>query len=218
VRISAPINFGVEFFGSIVADFLARHPRVKAEILLSDERLDLVRGRVDVALRTGALPDSSFVARKIGSGRRILCASPTYLARRGAPTMPEDLRHHDCIVSGDSTEGVSWTFKGQDGTETVPVAGRLAVNVMSLAVAAAVAGLGVAQVAEGLAMPDVRAGRLPQVLDPFVVDRTGVYLVFPSGRQMSAAVRAFIDHVSDWAVHGLNSENRTVDHEGDGRL
>ena len=83
----------------------------------------------------------------------------------------------------------------------MPVAGRLAVNVMSLAVAAAVAGLGIAQVPEGLALPDLRAGRLVQVLDPFLVDRTGLYLVFPSSRQMSAAVRAFIDHVSDWAAH-----------------
>jgi DNA-binding transcriptional LysR family regulator len=210
VRISAPVTFGVEFFSSIVADFLARNPRVKAEILLSDERLDLVRARVDVALRAGALPDSSFVARKVGSGRRIFCAGPAYLARRGAPTVPEDLKHHDCIVSGDSTDGASWTFKSPDGPETVPVTGRLAVNVISLAVAAAVAGLGIAQVPEGLAISDVRAGRLVQVLDPFVVDRTGLYLVFPSSRQMSAAVRAFIDHVSDWAAHRPNFENETV--------
>ena len=81
---------------------------------------------------------------------------------------------------------------------------------MSLAIVAAVAGLGIAQVPEGLAMPDVRAGRLVPVLDPFVVDRAGVHLVFPSSRQMSAAVRAFIDHVSDWAAHRLNFENGTV--------
>jgi DNA-binding transcriptional LysR family regulator len=140
VRISAPVSFGVEFFSSIVTDFLVRNPRVKAEILLSDERLNLVRARIDVALRAGALPDSSFVARKVGSGRRIFCASPAYLARRGAPTVPDDLRHHDCIVRGDSTHGVNWTFKSPNCPQTVPVAGRLAVNVMSLAVAAAVAG------------------------------------------------------------------------------
>jgi DNA-binding transcriptional LysR family regulator len=167
VRISAPVNLGVEFFNSMIADFLAQNSRVKAEIILSDERLDLVRARVDVALRTGALPDSSFVARKVGSGRRIFCASPAYLERRGVPKVPDDLRHHDCVVSGDSTEGASWTFKGPDGPETVPVAGRLAVNVMSLAVAAAVAGLGIAQAPEGLTIPDVKAGRLGRGLISF---------------------------------------------------
>ena len=209
IRISAPVNLGVEFFSSMVADFLARKPRVKAEIILSDERLDLVRTRVDVALRTGALPNSSFVAKKVGTGRRIFCASPAYLERRGVPVVPEDLKQHDCIVSGDSTEGTSWTFKGSDGPETVPVAGRIAANVMSLAVAAAVAGLGIALVPEGLALQDLRAGRLVPVLAPFLVDPAGVYLVFPSNRQMSAAVRAFIDHVTDWASHGLNFDGET---------
>ena len=166
-----------------------------------------LRGNVDgptIPSRIQNACAAFLVARKVGSGRRIFCASTAYLERRGAPTVPEDLKHHDCIVSGDSTDGASWTFKSPDGPETVPVAGRLAVNVMSLAIVAAVAGLGIAQVPEGLAMPDVRAGRLVQVLDPFVVDRTGLYLVFPSSRQMSAAVRAFIDHVSDWAAHQLN--------------
>src|ERR1700712_1761749 len=73
VRVSAPVNFGVEFFSGLVADFLVRNPRVKAEIVLSDERLDLVRARIDVALRTGTLPDSSFVARKVASARRVFC-------------------------------------------------------------------------------------------------------------------------------------------------
>jgi DNA-binding transcriptional LysR family regulator len=217
VRISAPVNFGVEFFGSIVADFLVQNPRVKTEILLSDERLDLVRARIDVALRTGALPDSSFVARRVGAGRRIFCASPAYLAQRGVPAVPEDLRHHDCIISGDSTEGASWTFIGPNGQETVAVAGRLAANVMSLAVAAAVAGLGIAQVPEGLAMPDVKAGRLVPVLGRFAAEGAGVYLIFPSSRQMSAAVRAFIDHVGDWAARRLNSETGAAAWSGNDR-
>lgn len=206
VRISTPVNFGAEFFGGIVADFLVRNPRVKVEILLSDERVDLVRARIDVAIRTGALDDSSFLARKVGADRRIFCASPAYLSMRGTPMVPQDLRQHDCVVRGGSVEGVSWTFKGHDGAETVQVEGRLAVNVMSLTVMAAIAGFGIAQIPESLVTPDLKAGRLVQVLAPFVPDPTGVYVVFPSNRQMSAAVRAFIDHVGNWAAQRVNPE------------
>jgi DNA-binding transcriptional LysR family regulator len=200
IRISAPVNFGASIFAEGVTEFLVRYPRVKAELILTDERVDLVRMRIDAALRTGNLPDSNFVARKLSTTRRIFCASPGYLERKGVPATPEDLRHHDCVLRGESTEGVAWVFKGPNGEQSIPVGGRVSVNVMSVVLEAALAGLGIAQVPEGLVETDVRAGRLVPVLDSFATEETGLYIVLPSNRHLSAAVRAFADHVVEWAA------------------
>lgn len=198
VRISGPVNFAASLFSDIIAAFLNRYPKVKVELLLTDERLDLLRSRIDVALRTGELPDSSLVARKLGPVRRLYCASPDYVARHGAPQRPRDLKDHDCIVSGESIEGASWSFGSGRSAQTVHLRARVAANVMSFCAAAAVAGLGIAQLPDALARPYIAAGRLVTVLDDYVVERGGIYLVFPSSRHLSAAVRAFIDHVEDW--------------------
>lgn len=195
IRISAPVNLAASLFGEVIASFLERAPKVKVELLLTDERVDLLRARIDIAVRIGELPDSSLIARKLGVARRIYCASPAYLAARGTPTRPKDLETHDCIVSGDSVHGNVWTFRRGNTLETVHVTARVAVNVMSFCTAAAVAGLGVAQLPEVMARPEIDAGRLRAVLDDYPVDRGGIYLVFPSNRHPSAAVRAFVDHV-----------------------
>jgi DNA-binding transcriptional LysR family regulator len=198
IRISTPVDFAVVLLSDIIADFLRRNPKVKIELQLTDERLDLHRARIDIAVRTGELPDSSLVAKKLGEGRRRWYASPGYLAERGTPRHPHELKDHDCIIRGDSTEGVSWTFASGNEVEVVPVTGRICANVMSFCMHAAVAGLGIALLPEALARPDVAAGRLVSVLDDYVVDRGGLYLVFPSNRHMSAGVKAFVAHVENW--------------------
>jgi DNA-binding transcriptional LysR family regulator len=195
IRISAPVNLAASLFGNTIAGFLQRTPKVKVELLLTDDRVDLLRARIDVAVRIGELPDSSLVAKKLGTARRLYCASPAYLAARGTPQRPADLEAHDCIVSGDSVDGNVWTFRKGNSVETVHVTGRVAVNVMSFCTAAAVAGLGIAQLPEVMARPELAAGRLRTILDDHTVDRGGIYLVFPSNRHPSAAVRAFVEHV-----------------------
>jgi DNA-binding transcriptional LysR family regulator len=198
IRVSAPVNFAAVLFSDIIAAFMRDYPRVKVELLLSDDRVDLLRARIDMAVRTGELPDSSLVARKLGAARRVYCASPGYLASRGTPQQPSDLKGHDCIVSGDSTDGVSWTFSKDGHTQVIPVDARIAANVMSFCTLAAVAGLGVAQLPEGLARPEIAAGRLVAILEAYSPERGGIYLVFPSNRHMSAAVRALVEHVEKW--------------------
>jgi len=201
IRLSAPVNFAAALFSDIVAAFMKDYPHVKVELLLTDDRVDLLRARIDIAVRTGELADSSLVARKIGTARRLYCASPAYLEARGTPRQPAELLKHDCIVHGDSTDGVTWSFTTGDGqVQTVPVHGRVAANVMSFCALAAAAGLGIAQLPEGLARPEIAAGRLVEILAAYRQDRGGVYLIFPSNRHMSAAVRAFVDHVERWTA------------------
>src|SRR3984957_6907767 len=103
IRISAPVGFGGHFLTSAVFDFLAAYPKTKVELHLADETLNLVGNRIDLAFRTGILPDSTLIARKLGSTFRILCASPDYLARRGVPAAPADLVRHHCVIAGPST-------------------------------------------------------------------------------------------------------------------
>jgi DNA-binding transcriptional LysR family regulator len=193
VRISAPADTANYFVSDIVGEFLAAHDRVRVELVLTDERLDLVRERIDVAFRMGQLADSALVARKLGSGSRILCASPAYLAVAGTPKVPTDLKAHACIVHGASVDGVSWTLRGPRGRSVVPVSARLAVNSMAFALKAAVAGLGVAMLPKPMAASDLRFGRLRTVLEDYELPATGIHLVYPSRRHLSAATKALID-------------------------
>src|ERR1700730_15860434 len=153
IRISAPVGFGGYFLTSAIFDFLATYPKTKVELRLTDDKLNLVENGIDLSFRTGILPDSTLIARKLGSTHRILCASPNYLARHGAPVVPADLARHYCVIAGPSTANAHWVLAGSHGQETVTVSGRFAANEMQAVIAAAIAGYGIAQlphrVAEG---------------------------------------------------------------------
>ena len=129
------------------------YPKTKVELRLTDDKLNLVENGIDLSFRTGILPDSTLIARKLGSTHRILCASPNYLARHGAPVVPADLARHYCVIAGPSTANAHWVLEGSHGQETVTVSGRFAANEMQAVIAAAIAGYGIAQlphrVAEG---------------------------------------------------------------------
>lgn len=196
IRVSAPADFGNYFLADLVAEFLRQHERVRIELVLTDASLNLVEERIDLAFRTGRLPDSSLVARKLGPADRVLCASPRYLDAAGVPRRVADLRHHDCIVFGASLDNATWTIDGPGGARSVPVKGRIAVNVMAFAMRAAVAGLGIAHLPAALAARDIEAGRLKVVLPGFAAARGGVYAVYPSSRHVPAAVTAFVDFVA----------------------
>lgn len=123
---------------------------------LTDDTLNLVGNRIDLAFRTGILPDSTLIARKLGSTHRILCASPDYLARRGVPVASGDLARHHCVIAGPSTGSAHWVLDGPRGQETVAVSGRFAANEMQAVVA---------QLPYQVAEASVRDGRLRRVLD-----------------------------------------------------
>jgi DNA-binding transcriptional LysR family regulator len=193
IRVSAPVGLGVQFVTAAASDVLAAYPKARVELLLTDDQLNLVEAGVDLAFRTGVLPDSTLVARRIGTTRRILCAGPLYLARRGEPAAPAELAGHDCIIAGRSAAGASWLLEGPQGEETVTVSGRFAANEMQAAAAAAIAGWGIAQLPQGLAEPAIRDGRLRRVLADWATPAGGIHVVYPSGRHLSPLVKAFID-------------------------
>jgi DNA-binding transcriptional LysR family regulator len=192
IRISAPVGFG-SFLSGTVSGFLAMYPKTAVELRLTDDRLNLVENGIDLAFRTGILPDSTLIARKLGSTHRILCASPDYLARRGVPEAPADLAFHHCVIAGPSTANAHWVLEGPHGEESVMVSGRFAANEMQAVFAAAIAGYGIAQLPDRMAEASIADGRLRRVLDDYTTPAGGLYAVYPSSQHLSPLVKAFME-------------------------
>ena len=197
LRLAAPLVFGRRHVAPVVASFLDAHPAVSVDLVLSDRVADLVEEGLDLALRIGSLPDSTLRARRLGTLRRILVASPAYLARRGVPTGPEGLPDHDLIVFASQSAPPEWRFRRPDGaTSTLRPAARFVVNEAEAAVAAAVQGRGILQSLSYQAAEELAAGRLVRLLREAEPPAMPVQLVFPAGRFMPARLRAFLDEAA----------------------
>jgi DNA-binding transcriptional LysR family regulator len=193
ICVSAPVAFGSFFLADTVFDFLAAYPKTRVELRLTDDKLNLVEDGIDLAFRTGALADSTLVARKLGSTHKILCASPAYLELRGVPAAAVDLSRHDCVIAGHSIAGAQWALEGPRGPETISVSGRIAANTMQLAFRAAIAGYGIALLPAATIVAATKEGRLRRVLSEYASSIGGFYAVYPSSRHLSPAVKAFVD-------------------------
>jgi DNA-binding transcriptional LysR family regulator len=195
--VTAPLVFGRMFVAAIVLEFLERHPLVSARTLLVDHVVDLVEGGIDVAVRIAHLPDSSLTAIKVGTVRRVVCASPEYLATHGTPRKPADLASHDAIVfASTGAAPKEWQF-GAAGSrsgslQSVPLRSRFAVNNADAAIAAAVAGAGLTRVLSYQIGPLVQAGSLEIALEKHEPAAIPVSVVFPAGRRSAARVREFV--------------------------
>lgn len=197
VRVAAPADFFDFFSMEWLAEFLAAHPRVRVDFVLSDARADLIAERIDVAIRGGPLEDSSFFARKVlDAGIDGLVASPAYIAARGAPGTLQELVDHDCLVFAHPSGRATWRLSGPDGAEAeVQVAGRFSGNTAQALRKATLAGLGIALLPSTMTRRDLRAGLLVPVLPRYHRAGHGVNLVYPSRRHLPLAVSAFIDMV-----------------------
>jgi DNA-binding transcriptional LysR family regulator len=194
LRISAPIVFGQRHVAPIVTAFLDLYPEVTAELSLVDRAVDLIEEGIDVAVRISHLASSSLVARRLGAVRRVLVASPDYLAHRGLPADPDDLAHHEIVLFMSQASGADWKFTGADGSErTVRVSGRFQVDRAEAAIAAARAGRGILSALSYQVAPDLVSGALVRVLDRFERPPIPVHLVYPGGRLITPRLRAFLD-------------------------
>lgn len=193
--ITAPVLFGQLHVLPVVADFLAQYPEIDVRLLLADRNVHLVDDHIDMAVRIGALPDSSLVATRIGAMRMVVCASPALLAARGVPQVPEDLARLPCVALEGPLSASEWRFHapGSGQVQTVPIHPRLSVTSADAAARAAVRGVGIArllhyQVAEALA-----AGTLRTVLEAFEPAPAPVSLVHASRGFMPLKMRSFLD-------------------------
>jgi len=199
LRVTTSASFGRQYISPLLPEFLATHPRIRLSINLTDQMLDLVSAGFDLAIRIGALEDSSLVARKLASNRRVLCASPDYLRRHGTPRTPEDLVDHECVLLvGSQGRQDVWRMSDRDGHEiAVRVHGRLETNFGEVVRDAVVAGLGIAMHSSWHVCDDLRTGRLQALLPDYAIADTGIYALMPQRRLMPPRVRAFVDFLAE---------------------
>ena len=191
LTVTTPIAFGRSVLMPIMADFLKAYPNIKARLIPTDQALSLFQEDIDVGVRIGTLPDSSLVAIPVGTTRRVVCASPTYLAARGTPRTLEDLAGHDCISYAGFSAPDAWSFVRDKVTVEVPVKTRLIVGSAEAACAAAQAGIGLTVVfAYQL---QATHGALTTLLDDFQPAPRPVNLVYAACRFLPIKVRAFLD-------------------------
>lgn len=197
LRLTVPMSFGVHQIAPRIERFLARHPSLKVEIEATDRVVDLVYERIDVAIRIKRPREQSYVIRRICPIRGLLCASPAYLERRGAPRTPAEVAEHPCLTYRGASE--LWRFSTG---EEIPVRGPLTFDNGDALRVAGLAGLGLVTLPTYLCGDDVREGRLVPLLLEHMHPGTSVFAVYPENRHLSPKVRALID----WLVEELGPE------------
>lgn len=193
LTITAPIMFGRLHVEPVVLAFLQAYPDIQARLILADHVVNLVDDHIEVAIRIGRLPDSAMVATRLGTIRRVACASPDYLAKRGTPETLEMLADHDCVMFEGLYSSTVWNFGCGERAATVPIKPRFAVNTADAAIAAAVAGTGITRVLSYQVADALAAGELRLVLEPFEPEPLPVHLVYPAQSLLPLKLRAFLD-------------------------
>jgi DNA-binding transcriptional LysR family regulator len=195
LAVTAPIMFGRLHVLPVVTRFLDAYPDVAVGLVLTDRVAHFLDDQVDVALRIGALPDSSLIATRLGSVRRVVCASPEYLAANGIPTAPDDLAHHSLISFETVSSPSSWTFESGGVELTVPFRSRLSVNTIDAAIDAGLSGAGLIRAVSYQVVDFVRSNRMAIVLESFEPPPRPVHLVYDKQNRLPLKLRAFVDFV-----------------------
>jgi len=197
LRVGAPMELGRRMIAPIITDFRQRFPEVQVHLMLSDAGLDVIDDGLDVALRIGLPADSSVIAKKILSAKRIVCASPSYLRKHGVPEKPSDLLQHDCIrlVRGRRVMD-TWLFQDQGKRFEVIVNGTLSTTSGEVVHDWVRAGKGIALKAAWDLQPEIAAGTIIQCLSEFWCDEIDLFAICANRQHLSPRIRAFLDFVA----------------------
>ncbi|RMQ07788.1 LysR family transcriptional regulator [Pseudomonas viridiflava] len=201
LRITAPLTFGSEVLAPALAGFSLRFPEVKLDLVLTNQRLDMIDHGFDIAIRLGNIPQSSpLIARPMQDYTLTICAAPSYLARNGAPAHPEDLGAHNCLAfsypAGDEwrTAGTQWRMTGPEGEVLVDVDGSMVANTSAGLYQAACAGMGVVMLPDALVQRDLQEGRLVALLPGYHLPRRPMNLLYVQDRYRLPKVRSFVEY------------------------
>jgi DNA-binding transcriptional LysR family regulator len=201
LRVSLRMTAGTTIIVPALPSLLEKHPDLSFDIMLTNERCDLVAENIDVAVWLGQMPDSEYVARRLSPTQRVVCASPAYLAKRGLPRMPTDLAEHDCVVFTAPAYRNVWTFSKNGEEIPVEVKGKIKSDNGLVLLEATLADMGLLTAHEWMVRRLVQQGRLVRVLTDYTVNPIAgdaeLWAVFPSNRGMSKKVRAFLDFLID---------------------
>ncbi|QLF69496.1 LysR family transcriptional regulator [Peteryoungia desertarenae] len=195
LKISAPTSFGRLHVAPHLKSFMRAHPDLAIHLVLSDELTDIVGGGFDLAIRIAELTDSSLVAKRLAPVRRLLCASPGYLAEHGIPETIEDLKSHRCLPAHNND---SWRLEGPNGPVTLRPEGSLITNSSEVIREAVIGGLGIALRSTWDVGGELKTGQLVQVLPAYESSRNvALSAVYPSRQFLPAKVRLFIDYLAE---------------------
>jgi DNA-binding transcriptional LysR family regulator len=194
LRINAPLSFGIRYLAPLWPRFAARYPDIELDVDLSDRVVDLVEEGYDLAVRISRGGSPALVSRKLATTRHIVCASPRYVARHGAPATPDDLKDHVCIAYTYSDPAEEWRLLDDaDKEHTVAVRSIMQTNSGDTVRAAALAGLGIVRLPTFMVGEDLRQGALVPLMTGYRITEINVLALYPSRRHLSAKVRVMVD-------------------------
>jgi DNA-binding transcriptional LysR family regulator len=196
LRVALPASFGHQHVSPLIPEFAARHPKVRLALSLSDRNVNVIEEGFDVAVRIAELEDSSLAARRLAPNRRVVCASPQYLARHGMPRVPDDLKHHNCLTTSDFA--MSWDYKDPRGKPgTARVAGGYACDNWEVLREWALAGLGIALKSTWDIYRHLQDGTLVALFPGYSFHSdVAIYAVYPHRRHLPAKTRVFIEFLA----------------------
>ncbi|NIE75910.1 LysR family transcriptional regulator [Pantoea sp. Ap-967] len=205
ICVTAPTLFGKFFVMPTIRNYLEKYPQVDISAYFNDRIINLVDEGVDVAVRIGHLPDSGFKAIRVGTVRRVLCASPAYLEKHGTPATPRDLPNHAVIAASGVAPRVEWKFTIENESTVMRITPRLTVTSNDVAIEAATEGLGIARVHSYQILTELKNNKLALILEDFENDSYPITILHRETKQSSIKVREFIDNLTnDLRSHDLN--------------
>lgn len=196
IRITAPTGFGSCELVDALRPFQLEHPKVSIDLHLSDQRLAVVEGGFDLAIRFGKLEDSSLIARKLLNMRVVVVASPEYLARHGEPTHPNGLSTHNCLLQMASVDPEHWKFRIDGKVIAFRVGGSFHANAPRAVAHMAAGGMGIGMCPLYAVEPFLKNGTLKLLFENKEASEFGLYAIYPPSRHLTARIRALIDHLA----------------------
>ncbi len=200
LRITASVTYGQMYIVPHLSELEKQYEALSIELILTDTWMDLIENRVDIAIRSGSLPDSSYITRKLSAMEFFICASPEYLESHGTPYTPQEIKSHNCLLFPRTGHNLNWLFKDKDGHITdIQVDGRCLITNSQAIKQCAKAGMGLALLPDWLISEDIKSGKLIRLFEPYDLSATdydgAIWILYPSRDYVPVKVRVFIDYL-----------------------
>ncbi|CCQ10502.1 Transcriptional regulator, LysR family, in formaldehyde detoxification operon [Pseudoalteromonas luteoviolacea B = ATCC 29581] len=193
LKITAPVTYGEKHLAPVLNDFLVDYPQIELELILTNQRLDLIELGIDLAIRLGQLRDSSLIAKRLATRQLYVCASPEYLSNHGEPHTLSELPHHQCMQGTID----AWRFLDNNQETTIRIEGRMRCNSGFALRDAALKGLGIVQLPDYYIQEDLEQLRLIEILKPYRAQREGIWALYPKNRFLPAKVQLVIKYLAE---------------------
>jgi len=199
LRVTASVTYGQMYIVPHLPELKKKYGLLSIELLLTDSWMDLIENRIDVAIRLGSLPDSSYITRKLSNMNFYICASPQYIENHGNPKLPEDIKNHNCLLFPRTGHNLDWLFRDSDGNiAEIPVNGKSLITNSQAIKQCAISGMGLALLPDWLVNDDIKSGKLTRLFKDHEVSATdyesAVWLLYPSRDYIPLKTRVFMDH------------------------